>query len=250
MSALFALACALAAQAAPATPPPTLSSTQAVVVTSASWTSSTAKLQRYEKGTLGWTKVGAAVDVVVGEGGMGWGLGLHEFASGPDEPKKMEGDGRAPAGVFRLTRAFGKIGVPQTKLPSSTITPELVCVDDDKSPLYNEVVSRPALATGERPPFVSAEEMTRRDALYDLVVVVDHNAVDAQDAVVQPLRGRGSCIFLHVWRRPGSPTVGCTAMTLAALTDVVMWLDPAQSPVLIQLPAPIYARVRQSWSLP
>jgi D-alanyl-D-alanine dipeptidase len=248
MSVLVALACALAAQAA--TPPPTLLSTQAVVVTSASWTSTTAKLQRYEKGTLGWTKVGAAVDVVVGEGGMGWGLGLHEFASGPDEPKKMEGDGRAPAGVFRLTRALGKIGVPQTKLPSQTIAPELVCVDDDASAFYNEVVVPAPLAAGERPAWKSSEAMLRKDALYDLVVVVDHNAVDAKDAIVQPLRGRGSCIFLHVWRRPGSPTVGCTAMTLAALTDVVMWLDPAQSPVLIQLPAPIYARVRQSWSLP
>lgn len=242
-----ALVAPLLAGQAYAEAPPTHDSQQLVVVTTASWTATTGRLQRYERGEAGFVKVGAAVDVVVGDGGLGWGVGVNEFAAGPAEPKKMEGDGRAPAGVFHLTSVLGKIGVPQTKMPKHVIAAGDVCVDDVTSGLYNRVLAPP-------PPeksWSSAEKMLReKDALYDLVVVVDHN--HAVDGVVgeRPIKGRGSCVFLHVWRRPNSPTVGCTAMTVSALTDVVMWLDPAKQPLLVQLPRDVYARVREPWALP
>ncbi len=245
-----AVVVALAAQAY-AEAPPTHGSDQLVVVTTASWTATTGRLQRYQRGAAStggaFVKVGAAIDVVVGDGGLGWGIGVHEFASGPADPKKMEGDGRAPADVFRLTSVLGKVGVPATKMAKHVIEAGDVCVDDVTSGLYNRVLAPP-------PPeksWNSAEKMLReRDALYDLVVVVDHN--HAVDSVVgeRPIKGRGSCVFLHVWRRPNSPTVGCTAMTQNALTDVVMWLDPAQQPLLVQLPRDVYARVREPWALP
>jgi L,D-peptidoglycan transpeptidase YkuD (ErfK/YbiS/YcfS/YnhG family) len=63
-------------------------------------------------------------------------------------------------------------------------------------------------------------------------------------------RGRGSCIFLHIWRAAGSPTSGCTAMPAGDLETVVRWLDPARHPVVVQLPAAEYARLRGAWGLP
>lgn len=243
---MLAIALALAAQAY-AEAPPTLDAQQLVVVTTSSWTAINGRLQRYERGEKGFVKVGAAVDVVVGEGGLGWGIGVHGFASAPSEPKKMEGDGRAPAGVFALTSTLGKIGVPATKMPKHTIEEGDVCVDDVTSGLYNRIVTQPL----PEKSWNSAEKLLRaKDALYDLVIVVDHN--HAVDGVVgeRPIKGRGSCVFLHVWRRPNSPTVGCTAMTQAALTDVVMWLDPEKKPLLVQLPRDVYTRVREPWALP
>jgi L,D-peptidoglycan transpeptidase YkuD (ErfK/YbiS/YcfS/YnhG family) len=229
---------------------PTEEAQQLVVVTSSSWTAITARMQRYEKVEARWKPVGPAVDVVVGDGGLGWGIGLHEFASGPGDPRKREGDGRAPAGVFALTRAFGKGGVPQTKLPTHTIDDDDVCVDDVKSPLYNSMVLEPAVADAGPRPFDSFEKLLRADAIYDLFVVVDHNRIERALGSAAPLKGAGSCVFLHQWKRPGAPTIGCTGMSAAVLTDVVMWLDPARHPLLVQLPRDVYARVRDPWQLP
>ena len=227
---------------------PAESSQQLVVVTSSSWTAITARLQRFERQAQGtpWQPIGPPVDVVVGDGGLGWGIGLHEFASGPSDPRKREGDGRAPAGVFALTRVFGKGGVPQTRMQTRTTSSADVCVDDVKSPLYNTILREPSPAPEPR-PYDSAERLLRADALYDLFVVVDHNHIDG---AAKAIKGAGSCVFLHQWLRPGSPSNGCTAMSAAALTDVVTWLDPAKRPLLVQLPRDVYARVRDPWQLP
>src|SRR3712207_8482067 len=58
--------------------------------------------------------------------------------------------------------------------------------------------------------------------------------------------GRGSCIFLHVWRGPRSSTAGCTAMAEPALAELLRWLDPARRPALVQLTDAAYARRRRS----
>ena len=73
--------------------------------------------------------------------------------------------------------------------------------------------------------------MRRDDHVYELGVVVEHN-----DACVP---GRGSAIFLHVWREPGAPTAGCTSMARDDLLRLLRWLDPAAEPLLVQLPAPL-----------
>jgi D-alanyl-D-alanine dipeptidase len=112
-------------------------------------------------------------------------------------------------------------------------------VDDTASAHYNTVIDRGAVP---RVDWTSAERMRSID-LYRLGVVVDYNA--------RPIRrGRGSCIFLHIWRAPGSPTSGCTAMPAADLETVVRWLDPARQPTLVQLPEREYARLRRVWALP
>ena len=92
---------------------PLRSSTQIVVVTTPDWTTVEGRLQRYERTQANkrWKRVGNAIAIVVGKNGLGWGAGLIPTDSpstrSPQDPVKKEGDGKSPAGIFRLSAAFG-----------------------------------------------------------------------------------------------------------------------------------------------
>lgn len=217
---------------------------QAVVVTTDGWNAVQATVQRYERAGADapWTAVGAPVPAVVGRSGLGWGEGLHETPAGMG-PVKREGDGRAPAGIFNLSSAFGYApadSVPWIRLPYRQSTAESQCVDDGGSRSYNRIVDVRNVA---RPDWTSHEEMLRPDSLYRLGVFVDHNVNPAA-------AGRGSCIFLHIWAGPTVGTAGCTAFTPAALEEIVRWIDPARRPVLVQMPRAEYGQLRAAWALP
>jgi L,D-peptidoglycan transpeptidase YkuD (ErfK/YbiS/YcfS/YnhG family) len=205
---------------------------QLVVVTTPSWSSTTGTLRRYARAdpTAAWKPVGAAVPVVVGKKGLGWGDGPlpHE----PAGPEKKEGDGRAPAGAFRLTAALGVADAPPagTRLAYRRSTESTRCVDDPGSDRYNQIVEAPG-------DWKSAEVMRRTDGLYDWVVVVGHNAARVP--------GAGSCVFLHVWRTPTSPTVGCTAMAKPAIEELMAWLEPEA--VLVEMPEAALAAWRRRY---
>ena len=79
--------------------------------------------------------------------------------------------------------------------------------------------------------------------VYDLGLVIRHN-----ELIIQP--GAGSCIFAHRWERPGAPTVGCTAMALDRLRELVAWLSPGKRPRWVQLPIAEYRHRAESWGLP
>ncbi|MDB4951354.1 MAG: putative rane protein [Gemmatimonadetes bacterium] len=247
---LAALALGLAALAACTQVPPALTPPvadpplQAVVSITEGWDGVQATVQRYErKGAYSpWQAVGQPMRAVVGRSGLGWGEGLYE-APGGTGPVKREGDGRAPAGVFRLGTAFGYLpadSLPWIRIAYRQSTAESQCVDDPASRAYNSLVD---LRNVARPDWTSHEEMLRPDSLYRLGVFVDHNVRPAS-------AGRGSCIFLHVWAGPTVGTSGCTAFAPAALEEVVRWLDPTRRAVLVQLPRAEYDRMRQAWSLP
>lgn len=70
--------------------------------------------------------------------------------------------------------------------------------------------------------------MRREDHQYRLGIVVDHNKEQIKD--------RGSCIFIHVYKKAGASTAGCTAMGYKELEKIAQWLDPAKEPLLIQIP--------------
>ncbi len=233
-----------------ATPIP-VQSRQALVVKADTWDSPQATLQRYArvpktKGKSAWRPVGKPIAVVLGRGGLGWGLGLHnapndsqETPEGTAEPLKKEGDGKSPAGIFKLGSAYGYAASPLSRMkwPYQASTQDLRCVDDAKSSFYNQILLEKVNS------WDSAEVMRRSDVLYTWVVDVDHNKQPATP-------GKGSCIFLHVWRGETSPTVGCTAMAQKNLEEVLLWLDPKAQPLLIQLPKTTYQTLLASWKLP
>jgi D-alanyl-D-alanine dipeptidase len=189
--------------------------------------------------------VGNPITIVVGKNGLGWAAGVvptDDLATrGTLDPVKKEGDGKAPAGVFRLSTAFGYAAQEQAgwRMPYVNLTQSVECVDDIGSKFYNHVVDRAAVS----PDWNSSEHMLGSDELYRWGIVVDYN--------VNPVTpGNGSCIFLHIWRGQGKGTAGCTAMPQEQLESVLAWLDPARKPLLVQLPFPQYEELRRHWNLP
>ncbi|MDP9203004.1 MAG: hypothetical protein M3P26_13890 [Gemmatimonadota bacterium] len=218
------------------------SSEQLVVVTTPGWTSTTGLMRRFERAspTSEWRFIDRPAPVVVGRKGLAWGVGFDGVSS--EGPHKHEGDGKAPSGIFPLDTVFGfapRDSMQNVRLPYARLRPTTDCVDDTASSHYNTVVDRASVA---RVDWTSAEHM-RQVGQYKLGVIVGYNAMP-------PLRGRGSCIFLHIWAGPGSHTAGCTAFDEAKLRDLLMWLDPKKRPLLVQLTRNDYANLRTRWKLP
>jgi D-alanyl-D-alanine dipeptidase len=218
---------------------------QLVLVVTPSWTSTDGYLARYERGDKGpWKKVGEPVPVTIGKGGLGWGYGLHpdDFAMEHPGPLKGEGDGRAPAGIFKLGGLWGYADKPPAgaTLPYTPSTAKTFCVDDPKSKLYNQIVEQP---DGEK-PWHTAEAMRRSDGAYTWVVRVEHNA--------KPIvAGQGSCIFLHAHPSAAAePTTGCTAMAMKDLEELVKWLAADAQPLLVQVPKDEATALVDEWKLP
>ncbi|MDQ6689671.1 MAG: hypothetical protein M3Z18_04100 [Gemmatimonadota bacterium] len=217
-------------------------SQQVVVVITPNWMSTTGSMQRFERATptSEWRSIEPAIPVVVGRTGIAWGVGFDDVSA--QGPHKHEGDGKAPAGIYPLDTAFGFAphdSMQGVKLPYVQLLPTTECVDDTASVHYNSVVDK---ATAPRVDWNSAEHM-RQVPQYKIGVIVGYNAAP-------PVKGRGSCIFLHIWAGPDSHTAGCTAFDEAKLHDVKMWLDRTKRPLLVQLTANDYENLRAGWKLP
>ena len=216
---------------------------QLLTVVSSDWSSVPAVLHRYQRSSnAGWDPVGEAIPVVLGKSGLGWGHGLQP-ATADGGPSKHEGDGRSPAGLFSLGTAFGYAPPDQAtwiSMPYLQATDDLECVDDPSSSYYNQLVYRSTVANVD---WSSSEPMKLIDNAYRWGLFVDHN-------VKPTVPGDGSCIFLHVWSGPSGATAGCTATDETQLQSVIGWLDPAKHPVLVQLPAAVYAAHQADWLMP
>lgn len=194
-------------------------SQQYLLVVADDFNATTAKLSVYE----GSRQVFKDIDVNLGKKGLGWGIGLHHFNHNPTEPLKYEGDKRAPAGIFKLTTAFGYKRDNNLTFPFLYLTDDTICVDDSNSHHYNEI-----LYTKKRAHIKSFERMLREDGQYEYGIVVAHNP--------QQQKERGSCIFLHVQKAPHHPTVGCTSMKKGDIQKIIKWLDSKKDPIFIQVP--------------
>jgi len=126
---------------------------------------------------------------------------------------KQEGDGKTPAGLFYLRRAFYRAD----RVPAPTVALDLVNAtqenfgwcDDAGAPEYNTFVLEPFEP--------SHEDLWLSSSYYDLMAVIGWN----DDP---PVPGKGSAIFFHVTPDYGS-TSGCVALALADLTVVLEGID-------------------------
>ncbi len=196
---------------------------QLIKVTTKGWNTKDGKLQRYEKDKKGnWFKVGKRIDVVLGRNGLGWGLGLHHIPKDARYIKK-EGDGRSPAGLFRLGNGFGyrefKINFPYEKYSRTNH-----CVDDSHSKFYNTIIDSKRV----KKDYKSFEYMRLKNNLYKYGITVKHNPENISKS--------GSCIFVHIQSPSGKGTAGCTAMREKEIVKILKWLDIKKSPLLLQLP--------------
>jgi len=195
-----------------------LYSGQFIVVISENFNSSKATLTCYEDSK----KALSTIDVNIGRNGLGWGLGEIKLTQKDDEPIKIEGDGKAPAGIFKLISTFGYKKEQIFNLNYQYLSSDLICVDDSSSKDYNKIITMPKI----KPK--SFETMRRDDHQYELGVVVAHNQKQRSQA--------GSCIFLHVEKFKGAGTAGCSSMTLENMRMINNWLDGDKNPILIQIP--------------
>jgi L,D-peptidoglycan transpeptidase YkuD (ErfK/YbiS/YcfS/YnhG family) len=114
--------------------------------------------------------------------------------------RKREGDGATPSGVWRLTQVLyraDRVQRPRTGLPVRPLKVDDGWCDAVGDRNYNRAVRHPYAA--------SAERLWREDALYDVIVVLDHNRRPR-------VQGAGSAIFMHVARPGYRPTEGCIAL--------------------------------------
>lgn len=212
---------------------------QLLVVTSDNWSSPKGRLRRYEKQGDRWNEVGTAWSISLGSKGMSWGRGLHSAAS--NGPQKKEGDQTSPAGLFKIGSSYGYAPQPPagSSWPYQPVDKNWLCIDDPKSTSYNRVLS--TAQTDQ--DWASAEQMHRTDHLYKWVINIEQNYPDVT-------AGCGSCIFLHVWRKPQSPTEGCTAMAEEHMIQLLQWLNPLAQPLLVQLPQDGHLSLKELWGLP
>ena len=126
---------------------------------------------------------------------------------------KREGDGATPRGVHRIAGMLYRPDRIAQPVPwAIPIRPGDLWSDDTGDVHYNLMV---------RAPYTPSHEMLRRaDPLYDLVLLTDWNWPDA-------VKGRGSAIFVHQWRRPGYPTEGCVAFKRTHLHEIARQITPA-----------------------
>lgn len=223
--------------ALPSESPIPRSASQVLLVVTPDWSAARGSLIRWQRSAGAWRTVGQPVAVVVGRAGLAWGRGLHDAALSVGGPLKQEGDGRAPAGVFRLGTAFGyDVSAPAgATWPYRPSTRASVCVDDPHAAAYNQIVEAP-----KPRPWRHAERLQLRDVDYRLGIVIEHNLSPV-------VAGAGSCVFVHIASPPDVPTSGCTALPPGEMDAVVRWLDPSARAVIVQLPERARAAWEKTW---
>lgn len=133
---------------------------------------------------------------------------------------KREGDGATPTGVHRIAMTLYR---PDRMAPPAPWARPIVTGD-----LWSDDVTDSAYNNWVRAPYAPSHEALRRaDPLYDLVLVTDWNWPDAAP-------GRGSCIFIHQWRRPGYPTEGCIALRRDHLRMIATTVMPGTRVIVRQ----------------
>jgi L,D-peptidoglycan transpeptidase YkuD (ErfK/YbiS/YcfS/YnhG family) len=202
LAAFFALATPATAQVCPV---PLADARRLVLVVARTMNTAVATAALYERDSASgpWRLVQPVGPAVVGAAGMGWGFPFRALARA-NEPAKVEGDKRAPAGVFAIGASFGFAA--SARPGYLQLRDDTVCVDASSSPAYSTITSRKVVG-----PSVSGEDMRRID-LYRRGLVVDYPTDRAARA--------GSCIFVHIWRGEGRGTAGCVAMPEARVAGL------------------------------
>ena len=153
-------------------------------------------------------------DLVVGRWGARFGGRWLPCAVGRGGigAKRREGDGVTPAGRHRIEAVLWRLDrVARPLRGARPIRPADGWSDDPADPAYNRPVRRPHR--------FGHEALRRADRQYDLVAVLGWNRTPV-------VPGRGSAVFLHVWRGPRRPTAGCIAFRRADLAFVLRRWTP------------------------
>ena len=127
---------------------------------------------------------------------------------------KREGDGKTPMAAMEVLFGFYR----SDRWPLMSRAPWLLPVSDNlgwcdapRDANYNRAIKRPYA--------MSHETLTRDDALYDCVIVLNWN-------ITPRMRNRGSAIFLHLAKPGLQPTEGCIAVSKTNMMRLIRILKP------------------------
>jgi D-alanyl-D-alanine dipeptidase len=201
------------------------------------WDQCEARVCWFEKIDGQWVRQSEIYPATLGNNGLGWGIGEHTPQNGI---QKVEGDQKAPCGIFKIGVAFG-LQPLVTKLPFILVTNNVHAVDDPHSKYYNTIQNSKEVE-GD---WNSSEKMWEKvyEVPYFYGFEVKHNYP------VQSINS-GSAIFFHVWRGPGDGTFGCTAMEKEVIKTLIEWIDLQKNPLVVQLPQSEYEALKDTWALP
>lgn len=182
-----------------------------------------ASLTLCERKKNNWKQILPVFKAVVGKNGIA------------KKDAKTEGDMMTPSGIFSLGEAFGFYPVGKANLPNLKLDYRYIVdmkdinekfvdkyIDDVSHPDYNRWV----VGTTDA---LSFEEMRRSNNLYEFGEVINYN--------MNPIvKGKGSAVFIHIWRGPDKGTAGCVALNKADLLKLLMQLDKSKQPLINILP--------------
>jgi L,D-peptidoglycan transpeptidase YkuD (ErfK/YbiS/YcfS/YnhG family) len=174
---------------------------QVVSVTAGALTSTTGRLQLWERAGLGssWRPVGKPVPVHLGSAGM--------------SPRPSEAFPATPLGSFTLTHAFGRDPNPAHRITLA----------------YRQLQPGDGWSTAPGPTYNTLEHYSNemyagRDGWMRAAVLIDYNTA-------HPVPGAGSGFFVHVGDT--APTDGCVGLPVRAMLGLIGWLRPAAHPRLV-----------------
>lgn len=121
--------------------------------------------------------------------------------------KTKEGDCKTPAGVYSLSRPFGRNDDPGCQIPYVKLDDSWYWVEDGDSQYYNQMVS----TNNVEMDWSEAEQLNTFGYSYNYSIAIDFN----KDRVP----GVGSAIFLHCTHN--SPTRGCVAIEEELMTTLL-----------------------------
>lgn len=213
---------------------------QLIVSVAPTWDSQRGTLQLFQRKNGQWHAASPVYPALYGKNGLAWGRGV----AGQEQPglKKVERDGRAPAGIFKI----GKIYTADSALPAGadfpfhTVSRNDAWPDDPANPYYNQLVT---IDPASPPPWFEKQKMRHGDAAYRWRVEIRHNS----DAIVP---GAGSAIFFHIRRGPTRPSAGCTVLAESDLVSLIRWLRASANPHYVLLTHDEYLKKWRTWSLP
>ena len=171
-------------------------------------TSTKVTIRTFEKRKGEWRRVFGEMQGIVGKKG---------FAK-----SKKEGDGKSPIGMYAFGTAFGSQSKPSNvKLPYKKTTKYDYWIDDVKSKDYNKWVT---YKWNPIKKWKSFERMNNKLYKYGAVINYNSNPI---------IKGKGSAIFLHVWRNENGVTAGCVATSEQNVLRLLRWIDPKKNAHII-----------------
>ncbi|OOE14434.1 stalk domain-containing protein [Fictibacillus arsenicus] len=184
---------------------------QLIIVEANGWDTKYAKLSTYHKVKGVWKKALSDMPAVIGYNG---------FAE-----VMKEGGGSSPTGIYQLGTGFGTVGKPSgSNYPFRTVTRYDYWVDDISSRDYNKWI----YYTGN--PYSRWKTFERMNhPLYRYGVVIKYN----DNPIIS---GKGSAIFLHMWKSSSSATAGCVAVSETNMVNLLRWLNQSQKPHIVMGP--------------